>query len=474
MNKETPIFVFLFGVFLILVSPALLTQGMFMDGMIYAAVAKNMADGIGSFWHPFFTASCYPDFYEHPPLAMGILSILYRVFGDSFLIEKIYSFSAWLFVAFGIVKIWRYLGLNNAWIPVLILMLVTRIVWAATNNGLENTLAVFLVFAIWFYLKSLSGHWIYLVFSGLCIAAGFLTKGPFGLFLWGFPMFYSFFVLEKKAHLSILDSLKLLVLTLIPLLLVYASSDAAYDNLINYLDIQLVKSLKHVETVESRWFIVRYFFAEMILPMLFVVGIMFGTYKMGGGFRLDKANRKLFYAFFLTGLCGVLPIMISMKQSGFYILPTFSIFAMSLAFLVEQPIGILMGDFIQKAAFRKTIRVFALTSLFAGMTLNVYRFGQIGRDEDKITAMHEIASLVEGQKTIGVSYELWNDWALQAYFQRFYGIALDASLSTPHDYFLLEQGESFDKFQFELLRVPMKARRYELYTNTFVKRTPNE
>lgn len=474
MNKETSIFVFLFGVFLILVSPALLTQGMFMDGMIYAAVGKNMADGIGSFWHPSFTATCYPDFYEHPPLAMGILSLWYRVFGDSFLIEKIYSFSAWLFVAFGMIKIWRQLGFTNAWIPLLILMLFPRIVWAATNNGLENTLAVFLAFALWFYLKSLSGHWIYLVLSGLFIAAGFLTKGPFGLFLWTFPAFYSFFVLEKKSFASILDSLKLIVLTLIPLLLIYFSSEAAYENLRNYFDIQLVKSLREIETVESRWFIVGYFLSEMILPMLFVVGILFGSYKFLGKFKPEKANRKIFCAFFLTGLCGVLPIMISMKQSGFYILPTFSIFALSLAFLVEKPIGIFFSRIVGNTKFRKTMRLLALISLFAGVALNAHHFGSIGRDEDKITAMHEVARLVEGQKTIGVSHELWNDWALQAYFQRFYGIALEDSPSQQHCYFILEQGESLDKFQFKLSRVPTKTLRYELYANTFIKRNFNE
>ena len=37
------------SVFLLIIVPQLLTDGMFMDGLIYASIARNLAEGIGSF-----------------------------------------------------------------------------------------------------------------------------------------------------------------------------------------------------------------------------------------------------------------------------------------------------------------------------------------------------------------------------------------------------------------------------------------
>lgn len=45
---------------------------MFVDGVTYAAIARNLAQGNGSFWSPFYTATLYPQFFEHPPLGFAL------------------------------------------------------------------------------------------------------------------------------------------------------------------------------------------------------------------------------------------------------------------------------------------------------------------------------------------------------------------------------------------------------------------
>ena len=69
MKKVLP-YLFVAGLFGLFACNNLLTRGMFMDGLIYTSVASNMAEGVGSFWHPVYTATQFPDFYEHPPLMM--------------------------------------------------------------------------------------------------------------------------------------------------------------------------------------------------------------------------------------------------------------------------------------------------------------------------------------------------------------------------------------------------------------------
>lgn len=52
----------------LLLIPTLVQDGMFLDGITYSAISRNMANGIGSFWHPHYTETLYPHFNEHPPL----------------------------------------------------------------------------------------------------------------------------------------------------------------------------------------------------------------------------------------------------------------------------------------------------------------------------------------------------------------------------------------------------------------------
>ena len=56
---------------------------MFMDGVLYATMAKNLANGIGTFWQSHMSEIIFPAFINHPPLAIGLESIFFRILGDS-------------------------------------------------------------------------------------------------------------------------------------------------------------------------------------------------------------------------------------------------------------------------------------------------------------------------------------------------------------------------------------------------------
>jgi hypothetical protein len=49
------IYILIIGFFIIIASPSLLSEGMFMDGLIYANISANLAKGLGSFWSPHFS-----------------------------------------------------------------------------------------------------------------------------------------------------------------------------------------------------------------------------------------------------------------------------------------------------------------------------------------------------------------------------------------------------------------------------------
>ncbi|MBK6994432.1 MAG: hypothetical protein IPH31_05740 [Lewinellaceae bacterium] len=58
-----------------LLVPSLVQEGMFLDGVSYACIAKNMAKGMGGFAQPYYTATLYPVCYEQPPFALWLQSL---------------------------------------------------------------------------------------------------------------------------------------------------------------------------------------------------------------------------------------------------------------------------------------------------------------------------------------------------------------------------------------------------------------
>jgi hypothetical protein len=63
--------------------PPLIQDDMFLDGVTYAAISKNLAHGYGTFWMPHYTQTKDAVFHGHPPLVFGIQSFFFRVLGDS-------------------------------------------------------------------------------------------------------------------------------------------------------------------------------------------------------------------------------------------------------------------------------------------------------------------------------------------------------------------------------------------------------
>lgn len=467
MNKETPFYVFLFGVFLIVISPAFLTHGMFMDGMIYASVSKNLSEGLGTIWQPHFTETCYPNFFEHPPLAFGLQSLFFKIFGSGFYVEKLYSVFMWILVAVGLIKISRLTEIKKLWLPVFVLLTITRVFWASTNNMLENTVAVFLIFALFFYLKSLTGAWYFKVISGIFIAAGFLTKGPFALFIWGFPFLYHVLFLKQGILKSIRSSLYIVLLTLLPLAILLFFSDAAFLNLKTYFEIQVVNSLKNIETVESRWFIIKYMFSELIIPMILLL-FAFVSFKRSKSTQfLDSKILILSFVFILTGLAGVLPIMISMKQSGFYILPAFPFFALGFALLIQDQFSKWIQSIQDNPMGIKIFSTIAGLVLILGVTLNVKNFGEIGRDEAKIADMHQIVNAIDGSKKVRIALDLRYDWSLHAYYQRYYSIALDPNFGAESRFLISKNASEAPDSLFEYKRIPLNTREFHLHKISF-------
>ncbi len=180
----------------VLLIPTMVQEGMFLDGVTYSAISKNMAHGYGTFWNPHYTQILYPDFHEHPPLVFIIQSFFFRVLGDGFLTERIFSFLSAVLTIVGIEKCWKLMIRDSelrvmGWLPVFLWITIPLVSWAYKNNILENLLSVFTTFAVYFILKSIiEKRFIFLLAGSVLVIFSFLSKGAVGLFSIAIPVIF--------------------------------------------------------------------------------------------------------------------------------------------------------------------------------------------------------------------------------------------------------------------------------------------
>ena len=458
---------FLASICLALVAPSLFSDGMFMDGLIYAAVSKNMAEGLGTFWQPHLSQTLYSEFFQHPPLALGLQAFAFKFFGSSFLIERFYSLFTFLLSGFLITKIWKQLDkpATSAWIPLLFWFLNPLVIWAVANNMLENTMQIFVLFSVWSLLKFTRNEKFYwLLLAGFSLFLGLLTKGFVALFplsfffwLWLFQKKTSFF--KASFHTGIL-----FLATILPLLILLISNSSAHHSLYSYLNIQVITSLTKVQTVDSRFFILFRWMNESLISFGILLLIFILNRKKIADFKKTfSEDKKFIFLFFAIGFSGVLPIMISLKQSGFYMLSAFPFFAIGFAllaypFLVRQRNLILLPTSIHKYLGITSFLLFFVV-LFFGL---LFFKNKVDRDQEQLHDVYAISKYVGKDKLIAIPQSLAQAWSLHAYFARYATISLDDVNTKPRVYFLSTKGEippNPDAYQ----EIELDLQRYSLF-----------
>lgn len=459
-----PFYLLVIGLFLLVVSPVLFSEGMFMDGLIYADISRNLAQGIGTFWNLFFSETCMREFHEHPPLAFGMQAALFKIFGDALWIDKVYSVLTFLFTGFLMLLIWRQFKPNQGWLVLLFWLSTPTVMWAVSNNILENTLTIFLTCSVLFCLLSSNSHRFWFLFiSGFCLALGLLTKGFVALFPLSFPFCLYLSRVRKSFVYMFTDSLLLILFTVLPLIVLFIAYPESWESIRKYLDVQVINSLKNIKTVNSRFYIIERLFLDMIPLMILIAIIMVLFFRKKVDFQIDRSYFRYGYSLIFLGLTGVLPIMVSMKQSGFYIFPAFPFFALGFALLMYPYVSVLLDRLRHHAKAIRLLRPVSFVVFLSGVFLTVYFSGSIGRDQNKIHDVRQVLTLMPEGGVLNVHPDLWSDWSLQAYFVRYKHVSADPHFSNPHEYLLMPANTNNDSLRNNFDVVNLALRDYVLF-----------
>jgi 4-amino-4-deoxy-L-arabinose transferase-like glycosyltransferase len=446
-----------FSLLVFLVLPFLIQEGMFMDGQQYACVSKNLAEGTSTFWFPVLSGTWQvqdsPYFMEHPPLFYGIESLFFRVFGSSIYTERIFSFTMLLLTAFFIHLIWnlasKFIAEDKrvSWFPVLIWIITPVCFWTYQNHMIETLLSVLTLASVFFALKGLvCGRFkiICFILSGIFLFSAFLTKGFPGLFpLVTVPLFYLTLKKITLKQLFFYTGIVILTCVFICLCVFYFYPDSM-ESLKFYLTKRLINRVETTSTINYRLFILRDLVMEFLPSTLICLILWYLSKKKVAAKKIRMENKQMFFFMLFLGFSASAPIMVTMVQKNFYLVPSIPFFALALAFINSNYITEKMTLITAIPQKSKKLNAASIILFIMVLAFSASQVGSTSRDKELISDVKKIGAYVGTNKKISTDADTYLNWGFQFYLLRYYNISLDPRTHS-HTFFVkaLDNGTKF-------------------------------
>jgi hypothetical protein len=418
---------------------------MFLDGVTYASIARNLAEGRGCFWAPQYTATIYPAFHEHPPLAFWLQSQWFRVLGDHWFVERAYSAAGAVFIAGFIVIIWRAAhptaeSRDHDWLPVALWMAAPVVSWSIVGNLLETTVAVFVTAAVAALILTTRGSVPAALaggtLSGLSVVGAALSKGPVGLFPLAAAPILALMPGQSRRGLWLAGATQWMTVLLSGVVLF--AMPASRESLSAYLHEQVVNALAGRREVSSGSLtIVVALFQGVCLPMTIVAAVVAVVARPWTKPGFDIRSQSVAIAFMLLALCGTLPILVSPKQTGHYLMPAVPFYAISVSALVSA----IIGDSCRRLGRRSALAIRLTTGTLVIGTVIAAALPALEREPERLAELDRLASIAPRGATAGICAATNADWGLHAWFQRRFQMSLDAVQPLSHEWFLRTAGD---------------------------------
>ena len=285
-------------------------------------------------------------------------------------------------------------------------------------------MGIFILLSVLFYFKSIAlskNHgFLQLVLSGVFIFLATFSKGIPGLFPITMPFIY--LVTIKKINFKQF-LFQTLVLIGIPVLIYFVLLfyPDAKQSLTNYLVKRVLHRIGENPTVESHFYIFGRIILELLAPMALVLFVFIFSRK---NFPPQKEKMSLAAFFTLLGLAGVIPLMLTMVQKGFYFIPSLPFFAIGFSLIISRPV-FSFSNKILNSSYKKVILYFAIFLFFSVLIFSYFNIGKKSRDAEMLNDVAEFGKIIPEFSNVSISENRWNDWPLQCYLIRYHNISID-------------------------------------------------
>lgn len=396
-------------------------EGLFFDGLTYSSIARNLAQGEGSFWHLVYMY----EFYEHPPLALALQAVFFQILGDSFYTEKIFCLFNYIITLLLLGKLWQkvYGSFELFWIVLLFWGFSPVVLWSYANNLLDNTMAIFDLLAVIFLYHAFqnSSVWDYLLafFAYFCIILAIGSKGPVGMFPLAIPSIY--YLTYRKSTLKVVIIQIILILGVVSTLYFIYQLPDSQQFIQKYWQQQVQASIQGQRDVTaSPWgrFVL---IEELLVQLLPGLAITFFVVIANWFFNkkwIQLQNNSTFAFFLLVGCSASLPMLISLKIRWFYLIPAIPYLTIAFAYLVAP----VVRYWLNKANLNlwKTRLYFTYAIAIIGCSgYLLSKIGTTGRDHILTADLKKIQPFIPQKADVFICQAMHQDWTMIAYFQRY-------------------------------------------------------
>ena len=446
--KHLPFRIFTLAIFIGLIIPLLVQDGMFMDGVLYTAVAKNQAEGFGSFWYPIFADTWNKHgvhtFHEHPPLVFGIQSLFFKIFGTSIYVERFYSLLSAIITAWLIHINWKALFQNQkhlikfSWLPILFWIIIPICFWSFQNNMQENTMGIFTLASTYFQLKFYfqKSKNKYLLLSGGFIFLASFCKGVPGFFPLAFP-FLIWISHRKISFVNVIHHTTILSLSVLGIYALLIFHEPARESLVFYFENRLMGRIDSDPTVGNRFYIIGRLFQELLPPLILGGLILFFSKLKSKTFHSSKADFKNAFLFSLIGFAGTLPLFLTMVQKGFYMVHALPYFGIAIALIIVPNLVVFFQNKSAKKNYNNTFTILSTLLLIGVILFSSFQFGKYKRDKTMLHDVYLLKNILPKNAHITIEKSIHQDWGLKVYLMRTSGYSTSNTISYP--YFLVEK-----------------------------------
>jgi 4-amino-4-deoxy-L-arabinose transferase-like glycosyltransferase len=458
--------------FVILILPNLLQDGMFTDGVLYAAVAKNLSQGRGTFWFPHFSETMFsPFFHQQPPLTFGIQALFFKALGTSIYTERFYSFLTACITGWVLAALWKEIEKHNkeiqnlSWFAVFTWISIPVCFWSYSNNMEENTMGVFTAWSVLLIYRGLnrtdSSVFGYLI-AGACAAVlASLCKGFPGLFPLAIPflfwlVFRSYSLTRMLLYSALVTGLSLLIYAFI------LQNSNACKSLTAYVNGRVLNSIRNVATEEYRLYLIKRLLMELSSPALLIALLLFIFRR--NNIRMNWSNRiwyKSILFFLLIGLSASLPLLVTLEQRRFYLVPAIPYFSIALCLIAAPGLSLCLAKIRTESKGFRLFTAFAVVFLLGGLLFSALQVGKTVRDKDDLDDLYVLGAAIPPGTVVNVYSKTWDNWALHNYFTRYFNISL-ASDQRNFDFFIAEKSLG-QVPPAPYRKIPLPTHKYDLY-----------
>src|SRR5687767_2405233 len=427
---------------------------MFFDGIFYANVANNYANGFGTFWQMYYGNNISSAFNDQPPLAFFIQAQFYKILGNSIYVERFYDFLFAIIHLFIIRFLWQELTNKQSklyWLPMLLWISIPLCSWTFKHNLMEVTMSAFDLAAVLFLYKGCKENKnSFLLTGSILILMASLSKGIQGLFPIMVPFFY--WIVYRKVSFSstVVRSMIVVSIPLATYIIFYLTPEIN-QSITLYFQKRLSGTFNHLQDTKTSHF---YLLFKLLFELSAPAFLIFISWLIGrkaiGQYRI---NEKPLYLMALIGISASFPLMVTLEQRAFYLTTSLPYYVIAMA-IISLPLA---TNILERLSQKKLILTnqIGIILIILASCLVLINAKNPKRDRDLLSDVYILKDHIPRGSSISITAGMQCQWAYQYYFLRYCYVQFDAQKL--HPYFLLEGIDAtMDCAEYTKLNLPLK------------------